>query len=104
MSSKLPENLFAYPHIATATMKTEDIQEVLLKHGGWVMAQGRLWDICVDDIGAGVCKVSLRLRKVTTSPLPAIVRQLKCCGFECEAGPLELNTAFIALEALKGEG
>ncbi len=37
------------------------------------------------EIGMG----TLKLRK--------IVRQLRSCEFECEAGPLELNTAFIDL-------
>jgi hypothetical protein len=30
--------------------------------------------------------------------LKEIVEQLRSCGFECEAGPLENNVAFIALE------
>ncbi len=32
--------------------------------------------------------------------LNEIVEQLERCGFECEAGPLENNTAFIALKEL----
>jgi hypothetical protein len=32
--------------------------------------------------------------------LQEIVDQLKGCGFTCEAGPLENNVAFIALEEL----
>lgn len=32
--------------------------------------------------------------------LCAIVEQLESCGFECEGGPLELNTAFIALKEM----
>ncbi|MCY8345038.1 hypothetical protein MOC74_06080 [Bacillus haynesii] len=30
--------------------------------------------------------------------LNKIVQQLKGCGFECEAGPLENNVAYIQLE------
>lgn len=30
--------------------------------------------------------------------LAEIVAQLEACGYRCEAGPLELNTAFIALK------
>lgn len=30
--------------------------------------------------------------------LKEIVEQLKACGYQCEAGPLENNVAFIALE------
>ncbi|WP_171056041.1 hypothetical protein [Paenibacillus sinopodophylli] len=29
-----------------------------------------------------------------------IVAQLKSCGYQCQAGPLENNEAFIALEEL----
>lgn len=29
-----------------------------------------------------------------------IVAQLRSCGYACEGGPLELNTAFLALEEL----
>jgi hypothetical protein len=30
--------------------------------------------------------------------LKEIVKQLESCGYECEAGPLRNNTAFIALK------
>lgn len=30
--------------------------------------------------------------------LKEIVEQLEACGFECEAGPLENNTAFVELK------
>ncbi len=30
--------------------------------------------------------------------LPEIIEQLESCNFECEAGPLELNMAFIRLK------
>lgn len=32
--------------------------------------------------------------------LKAIVEKLKSCGYECVAGPLENNVAFIELEEL----
>lgn len=37
---------------------------------------------------------------VTRYALKAIVEQLRLCEYECEAGPLTLNTAFLALEEL----
>ncbi len=37
---------------------------------------------------------------VTKLALKAIVKQLRFCGFTCEGGPLELNTAFLALVEL----
>lgn len=39
-----------------------------------------------------ICRAAER---VTT--LQSIVEQLRSCKYECEAGPLELNTAFIEL-------
>ncbi|MED4411023.1 MULTISPECIES: hypothetical protein [Bacillus subtilis group] len=35
--------------------------------------------------------------------LSEIVDQLKACGFECEAGPLENNVAFVELEKIAKE-
>lgn len=32
--------------------------------------------------------------------LKAIIEQLESCGFECEGGPLRLNTAFVALKEM----
>lgn len=32
--------------------------------------------------------------------LRGIVSQLESCDYECEAGPLELNTAFLALKEM----
>lgn len=32
--------------------------------------------------------------------LPSALKQLEKCGFECEAGPLELNTAFLYLKSI----
>lgn len=35
--------------------------------------------------------------------LKEIVEQLKSCGYECEAGPLENNVAFMELEEMANE-
>lgn len=34
--------------------------------------------------------------------LAVIIKQLGACNYECEAGPLELNIAFILLKELIG--
>lgn len=36
--------------------------------------------------------------------LSQIVEQLRSCGYVCEAGPLEGNEAFIALERMAAQG
>jgi len=43
-------------------------------------------------------------QNLTHYALRGIVEQLRLCGYECEAGPLILNTAFIALEELSRQG
>ena len=35
--------------------------------------------------------------------LPEIVRQLESCGYECQAGKLEMNTAFIRMKEVLAE-
>jgi len=37
---------------------------------------------------------------ITKSALQMIVEQLESCEYECEAGPLENNTVFVALKEL----
>lgn len=53
--------LCASPDWASVTMKTKDVQTLLLETGGNTLACGRLYDFVVKDIGAGVSKVSLTL-------------------------------------------
>lgn len=49
------------PNFGHTTMKTEDVQAMLLETGSNMLACGRLYDFVVKDIGAGVSKVSLTL-------------------------------------------
>ena len=47
-----------------------------------------------------ICRRIARLfpkRNLAKYALRAIIEQLRMCGYTCEGGPLELNTAFIAL-------
>jgi hypothetical protein len=39
-------------------------------------------------------------KDVTDLELKEIIYQLEMCRFECEAGPLEMNEAFIALKEM----
>ena len=43
-------------------------------------------------------------QNLTHYALQGILEQLRLCGYENEAGPLVLNTAFIALEELSRVG
>ena len=41
-----------------------------------------------------------KIRTGEVMTLKEIVEQLELCGFECEAGPLENNVAFIELKEM----
>jgi len=62
MDKTLPNNLYAFPGIATNTMERKALKEVLLETGGWVTAHRRNWDIKSEHLGAGVYKVWLELK------------------------------------------
>lgn len=49
------------------------------------------------------CRMNFISEVMFVMTLKQIVDQLKSCGFQCEAGPLELNTAFIELERKANE-
>jgi hypothetical protein len=54
-------NFLAACPSGTTTMDRTDAKTLLLETGGNMLACGRLYDFVVNDIGAGVCKVSLTL-------------------------------------------
>jgi hypothetical protein len=59
---RLPDVFYTMTECANTTLAAEDTREILLATGGWIMACGYSWDICAKDIGAGVCKVTLKKR------------------------------------------
>jgi len=48
------------------------------------------------ETAAAIAKL-IAPRYVTRIALAAIVKQLRLCQYTCEGGPLEKNTAFLAL-------
>lgn len=64
------------------------------RHG---LAHARLKDMLYL---AGELANSLLARQRDRLALTAIVEQLEKCKYECEAGPLRLNTAFITLKEM----
>jgi len=58
----LPNNFYVFPKSANATMPRKELKEILLSTGGWIMACGYMWDIVSKHIGAGVYRVSLKMR------------------------------------------
>lgn len=59
----LSTNFWTIPATASQTMTTRQLRETLLYHDGFVMAQGRIWDITSKNLGAGVYRVTLKARK-----------------------------------------
>lgn len=58
----LPLNFYTMPSLASTTMETKDLKELLLGTDGWIMANGRIWNIKDEHLGAGVYKVTLELK------------------------------------------
>jgi hypothetical protein len=58
----LPNNFYAFPKIAHTTMDSKNLKELLLSVGSDVIINVRLWDIISKHIGAGVYRVSLKLK------------------------------------------
>lgn len=56
---------YTMPDSASATFTTKDLRALLLSHDGWIMACGQGYDIVSKPIGAGVHRVSLKLRAVS---------------------------------------
>ena len=59
----LPSNFYAFPRIANTTMSRSDLKELLLSTDGWILTNGRMWDIKSKPMGAGVHRVSLKLKE-----------------------------------------
>lgn len=61
---QLPNNFYLYPESATTTATIKDCKELLLNTDGWVFACGECYDIVVKKLGAGVNKISLKIKKL----------------------------------------
>jgi hypothetical protein len=59
---RLPDTFYAWPHLASTTMRRKELADLLLATDGWIMSHGRLWDIESKSLGAGVYRVSLKER------------------------------------------
>lgn len=60
----LPMNFYTMPKFANMTIDKKDLKELLLNTGSDIIACGSLWDIVTKHLGAGVYKVSLKLKKI----------------------------------------
>ena len=58
----LPNNFYTMPGFASMTIESKDLKELLLNTGGEIIACGRLYDIVTKHLGAGIYKLSLKLK------------------------------------------
>lgn len=62
MRTDLPNNFWTMPNYANVTVTAKELRAIQLKHEGWIMAQGHIWDINRQSLGAGIYKLTLKLR------------------------------------------
>ena len=58
----LPKNFYTMPEWASMTIDKKELKELLLNTGSDIIACGRLYDIITKHLGAGVYKISLKLK------------------------------------------
>jgi len=58
--ARVMDFLASMPGLAHSTMETKDYRALLLRCGGQVMLNGRLYDVVGKNLGAGVYKVTTR--------------------------------------------
>jgi len=58
----LPDIFYTMPRVANTTMDKKDLKELLLHNEGWIMACGHMYDIESKHIGAGVYRITLKVR------------------------------------------
>ena len=60
----LPKTFYTMPELAHMTTDRKELKELLLNTGSDIIACGRLYDIVTKHLGAGVYKVSLKLKNL----------------------------------------
>ena len=58
----LPGNFYSMPKAANTTMDRKDLKELLLSTDGWILSCGRMYNIKSKSLGAGVYRVTLKLK------------------------------------------
>jgi len=62
--SNLSENFYRVPHLAEQTVTTKELKDIMLETGGEIMACGRLWKLKKENLGAGVYKLTAKVKNV----------------------------------------
>ena len=57
----LPMNFYTMPKLASMTIDSKDLKELLLNTGSDIIACGSLYNIVTKHLGAGVYKITLKL-------------------------------------------
>lgn len=58
-ASRAANWLASGPRYNNTTLHRADLQSLLFNSGGYLLAQGRQWNIKVESLGAGISRVSL---------------------------------------------
>lgn len=62
MKNHLNDNFYKIPQFSSKVMTKEQLRETLLTTSGWITANGEIWDIKNDHLGADIYKVYLKKR------------------------------------------
>lgn len=55
-------HLAAMPEYGNAAAEKDEVREIMLQTGGWMLACGHQWDIKAKQLGAGVYRLTLERR------------------------------------------
>ena len=58
----LSNKFYIFPNHAHTVMSTKEFRQILKDNDGYILVQGRLWDIVGKSLGAGMYRVTLKKR------------------------------------------
>lgn len=59
---KLSSNFYNNPKGASQTVTVKEAREILLETDGWIFAQGAAYDLHIQHLGAGVKRITAKLK------------------------------------------
>lgn len=99
MSYELSMNFYAVPHLASDTITSKQLKELMLKTSGKIFACGDMWSIKKESLGAGIYRINL-VRSNRGVPSKNTEKKKSAKN---EAVSSELKNARMALEHMINE-
>jgi hypothetical protein len=62
MTNHLPDATYAFAPHNKPVMTERQASETIAKTGGWIMANGEIYDLQAVDLGAHMCRIDLQSR------------------------------------------